>query len=201
MMSEDIYYDFNMIVSYDRFEYLTELTKKGKIQWICVKYEPITLIGNGDDLIDGDFVQSFTVQGKISEHVSVLLILTEYINALSGRGDMKIVSDVISAPINENCCLQVSISDSLDYVSYTAKDLCHAFAQDPIVRFADLIMSQIAVYSFTQKAWPTQTIDATLYYDNEDFVRIIIQLIREKRAFDFHRCVFQWEYRKKLKIK
>lgn len=179
---------------------LAELTRDGKISWICTEYYPLSFM-LGDDLENtGPYIsQMFTLETERSG-TSYELVLSESIDLQSGKGDI-VISLEQDGPTDPG---QYDDGLSFDFDRYDecpAENLWDTFRNHPAVLFSTVVPMVLSSKAVTETfEWAS--------YVNENGIgtrlkkhplfRLGEKLFREHNLLAFHRCVLDIEYRRQL---
>lgn len=180
---------------------LAQYTESGNATWRITDYNPIIGIPSDDDATPGDDASAvchtikatgFTPDG--TWHVGIM----ESIYLLAGKGDISIhLSDDYSDS-------QFILSANKDYNDCTAENIISQFKDSPILIFAQIVLPVLAeaiVPIFSSYTWYDFPVPDVLSPADKrrPIFRITKKLARERRVLDFHKMVFDTDFRKQLK--
>lgn len=187
----------------DRYllESLYDLTKKGKMEWTCTEYNPLTFFTDERD--DGELVPELTHMFTFSsdyqgDHYE--LEISEGIKVFSGKGDVYLTLEREGS--SDYRKIDIALSFDIAYDDYEAEELLEQYQNHIVTRFADLLIPAAADGRTVR-----QTFDWAGYDDvqnteerflTEPLYELGEMLFNEQRVADFHRCVLDTEFRNDL---
>ena len=179
---------------------LAELTRKGKINWTCIEYAPLSFM-TGNDLGKAApyFVQMFTL-GTERNGDRLELQLSESIDLRSGKGDIAISLERDGAGGFTKYDDALSF-DNERYTNCAAGDLGEAFKDHIAVLFASAVPEALKSEAVSETYdWARFTCESGIRTEWREHAlfKLCEKLFNERNLLGFHHCVLDLEYRKTL---
>lgn len=180
---------------------LVRLTEQGKIDWKCVEYIPLSFLDRDEyNDISANLCQMFTLTADITG-LPYTLELSEDITIPDGKGDVSITLSCDMA--SDFCEIEELVSGGLDtYEDCAPEAIAIVFKDHPALRLSSAIVPHIADAEVVQKAFAwarfvheTGVSKKTL---SHPLVKLAKKLFNEQRVLDYHRIVFDTQYREQL---
>ena len=180
---------------------IANLDERGKIQWECVEYNPISFMNR--DRVDGGsayLCQMFTLTATIGG-LPYEFEIAEYINVPSGKGNYAIT---LLRDVPDAC---VKIDEALSYHSDLYDDcppdqLKARFQDHPIIRLCDAVVPKIidsdAVKEVFEWARFVNESGIPKKLREHPLSKLGEKLFSKRRSLDFHRCVLDVPFRDRL---
>ena len=182
------------------FNRLVELTERGKIQWECEEYIPISFMDK--DTLDGQpaYLSQMLTLTLQAQNVSYELEMDEYLTVPEGKGDIVLK---LTRPMTDDFMqLDMGLSFDSTYDSYSPDQLCEAYKDNPITRIAAAIVQDMAGREEVLKTfeWARYINEKGVSKGllNHPLTKLGEKLFKERRVLDFHRVLFDIPYRQSL---
>lgn len=180
---------------------LAEQTKRGKIQWVCTNYAPISLFyGSKDDDSDASLFQTFEAEANLNGRL-VQVEIFEQIELRSGEGD---ISGSISFIGDEGLV-------GYNFGTYYDADICsdlgaEGISPQPSVSLSVALTDALVPTIVASKVVASRFLGDKLNGLNDEkepllcfpIAKLGKKLLNEKRALDYHRMVLDMDFRKNL---
>lgn len=175
---------------------LLDLTKQNKINWTCNHYLPIDDMSS--DVNTRVYLwQSFYVETVFNNHV-IKLDMTEVITLPSGRGNLGLT---YKPDWNIDCSYDVMLSEKYKNYEYQRiKNIAERYKTDTLIQLFNLIVPSIVDSEQVKKGFnmPTAHIKRPNSIEENKLYKLSKILRQNKKALDFHKCIFDVEYRESL---
>ena len=194
--------DMNMLQRMEEKNHLNEVAKRtqsGELKWECVEYNPLCLM-SGDRLDEKPYLShAFELETQING-IPYSLEITESIDVPDGMGNIygalerKIPGDFMR--------IDFSMRFDEKYDDCRPENLKEAFQDDATVMLSDSLIPQIAASECVASSYEW----SRFFYEGEiptklhrhPLVKLSESLYNQGRILDFHYCILDTEYRKKL---
>ncbi len=194
----------NEIVQEERQELLNRiisLTEQGKIHWTCVEYIPLGFMNRSEyDELPAYLCQMFYLTANIAG-LPYSLDIVEDITIPSGKGDVSITLSCNQADIF--CEIDEIVSGELDaYDECEPEAIATVFKDHPAMRLSAAIVPLIADTKVVKDTFEwAQFISETGISRkllNHPVVKLAERLFNRQRVLDYHRIIFDTQYREQL---
>ncbi len=180
---------------------LAQYTESGNATWRITDYNPIGSLGAdiAEDKKDSFPLVCHTIKAiGITPEGAWNVDIMEAIYLLSGKGDISIN---ISDDFTES---HLTLSTSEEYNDCTAETIVSQFKDSPILLFAQVVLpvlTEAIVPVFNSYTWYSFFVpdDITPADKRTQVFRLTKKLASARRVSDFHRMVFDTDYRAQLK--
>lgn len=180
---------------------IAHLTEQGKIKWKCEEYNPLCFMDE-DKIEDTSayLCQMFRLRA-LYERFPYELEIAEYINVPSGKGDAAVT---LTRDIADDYMkIDAMLSGNLEaYDDCAPEELYAAFKDDPIMLICNAVVPTAAKSNVVAEtfSWARYINESGISDDllNDPLTKLGEKLLREHRILDYHRAVFDVQYRKTL---
>ncbi len=180
---------------------IARMTEQGKIKWECEEYNPLSFMD--EDKIEETsayLCQMFRLTANI-DGLPYELELAEYITVPDGKGDIAVTltRDVADDFMKVDAMLSGHLET---YDDCAADELADTFKDDPA-----MIISNALIPKIVEAEVVTDTFEWAHFINengisdellNNPLTLLAERLFNERRILDFHRTVFDVNYRNKL---
>ena len=180
---------------------LLTLTQKNPAIWDCVEYNPLSFLSSEED--DGTtnacIIQMFVFQAAINQ-VEFELELSEHIDIATGKGDIYITLEKQSPDSYDK--IDTGLSFETEYEDCPAEQIQSQFGNHVVAQMAEALVPAALKSDTTVSAlqWAIYNAegDTPLTFEESSLYKLGESLFESHRFLEFHRCVLDCSYRKKL---
>lgn len=180
---------------------LLSIAQKNPAIWECVEYNPLSFLSSEEDdgTISACIVQMFVFQAEINQ-VEFELELSEHIDIATGKGDIYITLEKHSPATYDK--IDTGLSFETEYEDCSAEQIQSRFGNHVVAQMADALVpsalkSEAAVCALQWAIFNVEG-DTPLKFEESSLYKLGESLFESHRFLDFHRCVLDCSYRKKL---
>lgn len=182
------------------FKSIAEQTKQGLLKWELFNYLPLGIIDEDEyDETPAYIAQSLDFKATING-LPYELSITEKVVLPGGKGDVFIML-TRNVP---DMYMQTDegLSLDFDYAEYAPEELAEKYKDNPAMILANVLIPQNLDSDVVKEvmSWARyyNECDVDKKYARNKLNKLCEKLFRECRLLDFHRIVFDIEYREKL---
>ncbi len=182
----------------ERLKRIVNLTRQGKIDWKCVEYNPLSFM---DQSVYDDSPAYLSQIFQVSAHIGGLcysLDIAERITIPDGKGDVAITLSCDQA--DYFCEIEKIVSVDQDtYDDCAPEDIAIVFKDHPAMLLSAAIVPTIVDSEAVKRGlvWARFINETGIPKRllNHPLTKLAAKLFKEQRTLDYHRIVFDTQYR------